>query len=304
MSILKGLALDLIKARRPISPQQFVQLTKDVTAVRVVPLDGSWFLNPAVQSNGKSGYECYLAERIPGARFFDIDGIKDPHSPYPHMLPDKATFDTAMSNLGIRNDDLLVVYDAIGNFSAPRAHWMLRVFRHNNSLLLDNFPAYKALGLPIETGEPPEFEKTNYVSPGIDEDAVISYEQLREIACDQSKLNQYNILDARPAGRFDGSVPEPRAGISSGHVPGAHSVPFTDLLDEKKNFLSPDELREVLTKRFDPSKETIAMCGTGVTACIIESAINQISDKKVKVYDGSWTEWAQRADKNMIIKDN
>lgn len=293
----------MYKKRKPISALQYAQLTNDVDGPRVIPVDGTWLLNPAAQANGRTGSEIYATERIPNARFFDLTKTKDLNSPYPHMMPDKATFDSAMSQLGIKNDDLVVVYDTVGNFSAPRVYWMLRTFRHENSLLLDNYLDYKKEGLPIETGEPEPKEKTDYQSPGIDTDAIVLYDELKNIVVDADLLKNYNIIDVRPAERFEGAVAEPRPDGASGHMPGSKSLPFGQLLDENKHFKSPEELEKIILSKVDPNKTTIASCGSGVTACIFENAINQISDKKVRVYDGSWGEYSVRADpETMVIK--
>lgn len=298
--------LSSVLRSKVIKPQQYVQLLKEPLECRVIPIDGSWFLNPAAQSNGKSGYECYLSERVPGARFFDVDGVKDTNSPYPHMLPTKEVFDKAMSDLGLRRDDLLVVYDAIGNFSAPRALWMLRAFQHEKAVLLDNFPLYKKEGLPLESGEPEKVEPSDYKSPGIDPEMVIAYEDLREIVCDNDKKSQYNMLDARPKVRFDGKDPEPRPGVKSGHVPGAVSLPFPQVLNpDTKEFKSPEELKKIFSEVSSPDKQTIVMCGSGVTACVLENALRVSGeDKKIRVYDGSWSEWGQRADDNLVAKSD
>ena len=213
-----------------------------------------------------------------------------------------------MSKLGLKNDDLLVVYDYLGNFSAPRAFWMLRAFQHKNSLLLDNYPSYKKEGYELENGEPRKVEETQYTSPGLDREAVVSYEQIRELVCDQGKLDEINLIDARPEGRFLGTVPEPRPEISNGHAPGAVSVPFTSVTDSTtKQFKSVEELRKLFESKGLVDKisqrPTVVMCGTGVTACVVKSALELVQpDAKISIYDGSWTEFAQRADKSMIIK--
>ncbi|KAH9868505.1 hypothetical protein J1614_007577 [Plenodomus biglobosus] len=268
------------------------------TAPRVVPLCASWFL----PNDGRNGYDTYLAERIPHARFFDLDAVKDPHSPYPHMLPSAELFADAMRKLGIRREDSVVVYDSkeLGIFSAPRVGWTLQVFGHPNVHVLNNFRKWVEEGYPTESGEPKEVWPVDYPVPELEASKVVAFEEVREIAKEQGKegAEEVQILDARSLGRWKGIDPEPREGLSSGHIPYSTSVPITDLLDPKdKTLLPASELQAVLkTKGVDPSKPIISSCGTGVTAAVIDAALNEAGfpTQTRRIYDGSWTEWAQR----------
>jgi thiosulfate/3-mercaptopyruvate sulfurtransferase len=202
-----------------VSPGQLdAALKKNVhsklsVAPKVIPLCASWFL----PNDGRDGYETYKASRIPHARFFDLDAVKDAHSPYPHMLPDGHTFARAMSRLGIRRDDDVVVYDSaeLGIFSAPRVAWTLLVFGHPNVHVLNNFRLWKEQGYPIESGEPKEVDVAEYPVTEADQSKVIAFEKVREIARDLGKegAEEVQILDARSKGRFDGTEPEPREGM-------------------------------------------------------------------------------------------
>ncbi|KAI9376452.1 Rhodanese-like domain-containing protein [Aspergillus egyptiacus] len=275
--------------------------TKISTSPRVVPLCAAWFMPNDPQ--GRKGIDVFRKHRIPQARFFDLDAIKDTESPYPHMLPTAETFAEAMSELGIRRDDEVVVYDSeeLGIFSAPRMGWTLRVFGHPKVHILDNYRLWVRDNYPTETGEPQQPEKTNYPVPTYDSKLVIPYLELKEIAKEHRKegAKEVEILDARSQGRWAGTDPEPRPGLPSGHIPGSKSLPFQELLNpETKSFRSPAELRKIFEERdVDATKSIISSCGTGVTATIIETALGlaEYGDQNIRrVYDGSWTEWAQR----------
>lgn len=267
---------------------------------RVVPLCASWFL----PNDERSGIQVFREQRIPKAKFFDLDKVKDKRSQYPHMLPSAKDFAAAMSELGIRKDDTVVVYDSkeLGIFSAPRVGWTLRVFGHPKVHILNNFKLWVEEGYPTESGELYSVECSAYPIPKTElESKVASYEEVREVALDYNKegAEGIQIIDARSPGRFSGKNPEPREGLSSGHMPGAINIPFTAVLDPvTKAFLPKDQLSKFFEgKGVDPEKPIITSCGTGVTAVVIETALEvaEYGDPaKRKVYDGSWTEWAQR----------
>jgi thiosulfate/3-mercaptopyruvate sulfurtransferase len=269
------------------------------TDPRVIPLCASWFM----PNDGRTGIEVFRECRIPKARFFDIDKAIDKRSPYPHMLPNGKRFAGTMSELGIRKEDIVVVYDTkeLGIFSAPRAAWTLKVFGHPKVHVLNNFKLWVDQGLPTESGELYNVECCPYPIPELDESKVASFDDVKEVALDFGKegAEGVQILDARSAGRFTGEAPEPREGLSSGHMPGAINLPFNVLLDpETKAFRSQEELKKVFEEKgIDPTKPIISSCGTGVTACVIDAAleISQYGPSDARrVYDGSWTEWAQR----------
>ncbi|KAL7620702.1 hypothetical protein AAE478_009697 [Parahypoxylon ruwenzoriense] len=276
---------------------------------RVIPLCAAWFL----PNDERKGIEVFREKRIPKARFFDLDKVIDKRSSYPHMLPSPKQFAEAMSSLGIRKEDTVVVYDSkeLGIFSAPRVGWTLKVFGHPKVHILNNFKLWVEEGYPTESGEFYNVECNAYPIPKMEEDKVASFEQVREVALDYKKegAEGIQILDARPNGRFSGKDPEPREGLSSGHMPGSINIPFSSVLDpETKAFLPGEQLKKLFEEKgVDPSKPIISTCGTGVTAVVIDTALDEAGypSETRRVYDGSWTEWAQRVNPSdsLIRKD-
>src|SRR3977135_2532939 len=191
-------------------------LAERLGAPTTVAVDGSFYL-PAMKRDAAAEY---LAGHIPGAVRFDIDAIADHSNPLPHMLPDTKQFAREVGALGIGNGDMIVVYDGAGMFSAPRVWWTFRLFGAENVFILDGgFPKWKAEQRPIEVGAatraPRRFEARKPT------DIVASLDAVRSAL--ESKSAQ--VVDARPADRFVGAAPEPRAGVGSGPIPGAANVP-------------------------------------------------------------------------------
>lgn len=288
-----------------LSPLSYRGLLSARSNTRVVPVDGSWYM----PNNPRDPLNDFQKDRLPQSKLFDLDSVKDDESPYPHMLPSLEKFNKAVSELGISKDDKLIIYDRVGNFSAPRVAWTFQTFGHENVYLLENFPLYQSYSYPMEYKELPLSEPASvYQSTEFDSNAVISFEQFVDIVSNKEKRQDYNILDARSYGRFTGEDPEPRAGLSSGHAPGAKNLPFSRLIDSTKNnlFLGKDQINSIIRDelQLDEDKPTIVMCGTGVTACILKAALDSVGFNKagIRVYDGSWTEYSQRAGEDLIVK--
>ncbi|RDW75922.1 hypothetical protein BP5796_06743 [Coleophoma crateriformis] len=286
--------------------------SKIATSPRTVPLCATWFLPNDPEK--RTGIQCFREKRIPSARFFDLDKVIDKRSPYPHMLPSAVDFAKAMSALGIRRDDTVVVYDSheLGIFSAPRVGWTLKAFGHNSVHVLNNFKLWVEEGRPTESGEFWDVDTCSYPIPEFDASKLVEYEELVEIAKDHNKEGSegIQILDARSQGRWSGKDPEPRPGLSSGHIPGSISMPMNELLDPvQKTFKSGEELRKIFeSKGIDPNKKIITSCGTGVSAAVIDAALSEAGygdEAQRRLYDGSWTEWAQRVrpSDNLIVKN-
>eukprot|EP00241_Pyramimonas_parkeae_P012989 CAMPEP_0114253104 /NCGR_PEP_ID=MMETSP0058-20121206/16209_1 /TAXON_ID=36894 /ORGANISM="Pyramimonas parkeae, CCMP726" /LENGTH=299 /DNA_ID=CAMNT_0001367117 /DNA_START=235 /DNA_END=1131 /DNA_ORIENTATION=- len=274
-------------------------LQDHLDSVKVV--DASWYM-PNVDRDAKAEFE---GKRIPGAVFLDLDGVADMAVELPHMLPSPGAFSAAADALGISNDSPVVVYDGSGLFSAARAWWMFKAFGHRQVATLEGgLPGWEERGYKVEVA-PPAVDvlagtnavravDTNTVPAGkyqaaLDPAAVRSVTQM--LANLESSEEQ--VVDARSAGRFAGTAPEPRAGIRGGHIPNSCNVPFDIVLSKDKGLKSEAELKEIFTASglcLD-GKPIAATCGTGVTACVLALALDKIGVKNVSVYDGSWTEW-------------
>lgn len=272
--------------------------TKISTAPRVIPLCAAWFLPNDPQ--GRTGQQVFKEKRIPSARFFDLDAVKDHESPYPHMLPTAQGFAKAMRSLGVKRDDTVVVYDTreLGIFSAPRVGWTLRVFGHPAVHVLNNFRLWVDQGYPTESDEmnTPTEEQSNYPVPKVSGGMVAHFAEMKDIAKDYGKegADGIQILDARSKGRWAGTEPEPRPGLSSGHIPGSISLPISELLDPQTGALLPGEsLTQVFkSKGIDSQRPIISSCGTGVTAAVIDAALGEAqfgNAEDRRIYDGSWT---------------
>lgn len=167
-------------------------------------------------------------------------------------------------------------------------------------------------GYPTEQGDQKQWEKTSYPLSELDKSKVVAFGEVKDIAKDLNKEGREDIqiLDARSEGRWRGKDPEPRPGLSSGRIPGSLNVPVPELLDPTtKAFLPPDELRKIFEQKgVDPEKPIISSCGTGVTATVIDAALTVAGygEGSRRIYDGSWTEWAQRVKQgeNLIVKDD
>lgn len=232
----------------------------------------------------------YLAQHIPGAVFFNIDELSDHSTPLPHMLPAPEVFSRNMSALGVGDGMILVVYEQEGVFSAARAWWMLRTFGAQEVFLLDGgLRAWIEAGFETHSG-PVDRAPASFHAK-LHADAVKDFGQIQQMITDHAQ-----ILDARSLGRFLGTAPEPRPGISSGHMPGARSVPFMELVEDGR-LKSAEELRALFVRKGVDLQEPITTtCGSGVTAAVIALGLEIIGAKQVSLYDGSWAEYAQHLD--------
>ncbi len=252
----------------------------------LIVLDGSWHLPTA----GRDAKTEYRTEHIPGALFFDIDDLSDDKSDLPHMLPSTVKFASRMKKMGIGDGARIVVYDTTGIFSAARVWWTFRAMGHGDVAVLNGgLKKWKSEGRPLEDGLPPKRSERHY-SPLQNTQLIRDLEEMQALV----KKAGAQIVDARPAGRFEGRDAEPRAGLRSGHIPGSKNVPSQMLLNADGTFKSPEELGAMFKAvGIDVSKPVVTTCGSGVTASMLALALAVLGQTNAAVYDGSWAEWGK-----------
>ena len=269
------------------------ELEGELEAPDMVVIDATWYM----PDEGKDAHAEYLVEHIPGAIFFDIDEIADSTSGLPHMLPPPEKFSSRMRSMGIGDGSRIVVYDRAGMFSAPRVWWMFRVMGAEDvSVLNGGLLKWKREGRPLMTGEPAA-RTTRHFTARRNLDLVRDIEDMKALLHDKSAI----IVDARSPERFSGQTPEPRPGLRSGHIPGAHNIPYKQILNPDGTLKPPAELNKLFEAAgVDPHKPVVASCGSGVTACVLALALAETGHRRTSVYDGSWSEWG--ADESLPIE--
>ena len=253
------------------------------------------FYMPAEPFDAKS---IFAQGHVPGARFFDLDAIADQETDLPHMVPSAGRFERMVAALAVSSQDRVVFYDQKGLFSAARGWWLMRLFGHTRAAVLDGgLPKWRAEGRTLESGLPAPAQAGDFK-------ANLRAARLRGLGdmLHNAVTGAELVLDARAAGRFAGTAPEPRPGLPSGHMPGAASLPASELLGPDQTMLAPDALlARFAAAGADGTRPVVTSCGTGVTAAILSLGMAVAGLPEGALYDGSWTEWASRAETPKVV---
>lgn len=255
-------------------------LKKHINNPNLVVLDATI---PVVTDNSQTD----AAKVISGARFFDLKKVfSDTGATLPNTAPTPEQFEIGCKNLGINSDSIIIIYDAKGIYSSPRAWFLFKIMGHNTVAVLDG-------GLPEwlshEGSCTMEYVK-NYSLGNF----KANFNPLRFINAveilENINTNNCIVIDARSKERFLGKVPEPRASLKRGHIPKSFNLPFSKLLRDRK-FLPQTELKTRFKNLSVGDNPLAFSCGSGITACILYFAATLVLDNELLLYDGSWSEW-------------
>jgi len=226
--------------------------------------------------------------QIQGAIAFDIKNkFSDTNSKFPNTLLNEKDFEIACQQIGINQNSIIVVYDNIGIYNSPRVWWMFKTMGFQHIYVLDGgLPLWIYQENPTEKINKPTFKKGNFKAQ-LDSEKVKDYKFIKS----NIKTQGFLIIDARSEGRFNGTAPEPRAGLASGNIPKSINIPFKGVLNENV-FKSKKELEIIFDELKNNKLPLVFSCGSGITACIVLMAYQMVLNNEISVYDGSWTEWA------------
>jgi len=259
-------------------------LNQNLNHPKVVILDASLATNALGKEFEK------FDKTIPKARFFDLKNVfNDKTSPFPNTVPKPELFKLECRKLGINRDSKIVVFDNNGIYSSPRVWWLFKVMGHDEISVLDG-------GLPswIEDGYETREKEVETFTQG---DFQVQYNAASVVGFEEVSRNigdeNFIIVDARSESRFNGTGKEPRKHLKSGNIENSVNLPYQEVLEQGK-YKSKNELNQIFEKKCTTEKELVFSCGSGLTACIIMLACQIGHKDNLRVYDGSWTEWAER----------
>ena len=237
---------------------------------------------------------------IPTARYFDLKAnFSDRNSPFPNTIPAKEQFELECRKLGINNSSEIVIFDNLGIYSSPRVWWMFKVMGHDKVSVLNgglNEWIKRKLPTVIRTHE--AYEDGDFKAYP-NEEYIVNYSTIKKNTDQQI----FTLIDARSKARFNGTENEPRKELKSGNIKNSINIPFKDVLSDGK-FKSKEELKKLFKNMCNYDDKLVFSCGSGLTACIVLLAC-EIAFKKSKfVYDGSWTEWAEKNNLKNVVQQS
>ena len=236
---------------------------------------------------GRDARAEFAQAHIPGARFLDLETLKDVGNPVPAALPTAQQFAERMADIGVRDGDRVVIYDDSAVKTSARAWFILRMHGMRDVAILDGgLGKWRAERRPLERGEAPV--PRGAVSPSPSAGTVrFKADMLSNLASGAEQ-----VVDARGAGRFTGAEPEIRPGMVSGHIPGSRNLPFARVLNEDGTFKPAAGVRAAFGEAgIDLDRPVVTTCGSGVTAAVLLFAMHRLGKQDAALYDGSWSEW-------------
>lgn len=252
----------------------------------VTILDASMYL----PSDNRDAKEEFLANHIIGARFLNLNDFNDKETALSNMLiRDESVISKNVGAFGITNEHKIIFYDNSGLHTSCRAVWMFKAFGHNPNQLyvLDGgCDAWAKYGGKVESGEPRNIGAKPY---------TVTFEAHFIRTLMQMKNNLHHpteqVVDVRHPVRYAGGQ-EPKVGLRSGHMPGSFCFPFFTMFEADGRWKPIEKIRKQLTGTgVDLNYPIISTCGSGLTAAILNFALDLMGHDNHSLYDGSWTEW-------------
>jgi|TARA_B110000263_G_scaffold225940_1_gene217244 thiosulfate/3-mercaptopyruvate sulfurtransferase len=261
-------------------------LKKNLDKVKII--DCSWHMP---QTN-RNGFDEYKKQHIQNTVFFDLDKNSKKNTDLPHMLTDLYSWEKIVSNMGIKNEDRIVIYDNSDVISSCRCWYNFIYFGHNPNLVhvLDGGLKKWKNEKRITTDTSTKIKNSNYFAT-----------EKKELVKNKKQIdiniftNEFKVIDARSRERFEGKVSEPRKGLRSGSIQNSFCLPFSDLINKDNTFVD----KNIILEKFNSTKcdldtNLVFSCGSGVTASVLALAYSLIDNKYMpKVYDGSWSEYGK-----------
>ena len=255
---------------------------------KVKIIDCSWHM-PQTKRNG---FEEYNKQHIKNAIFFDLDKNSKKDTDLPHMLIDNKSWEKIVSNMGIKNDDQIIVYDNSDVISSCRCWYNFIYFGHNPNLI-------KVLDGGLKKWVSEKKPTTNDIV-NIEPSHYSANEKI-ELVKNKAQINknistkEFLVIDARSKERFEGIVPEPRKGLRSGSINNSYCLPFSELINSDHTFIDKEKIFQKFSSiKSSLDKNIVFTCGSGVTAAVLALAYSLIDNKyNPVIYDGSWSEYGK-----------
>ena len=255
---------------------------------KVKIIDCSWHM-PQTKRNG---FEEYNKQHIKNAIFFDLDKNSKKDTDLPHMLIDNKSWENIVSNMGIKNDDQIIVYDNSDVISSCRCWYNFIYFGHNPNLI-------KVLDGGLKKWVSEKKPTTNDIV-NIEPSHYSANEKI-ELVKNKAQINEniltkeFLVIDARSKERFEGVVPEPRKGLRSGSINNSYCLPFSELINADHTFIDKEKIFQKFSSiKSSLDKNIVFTCGSGVTAAVLALAYSLIDNKyNPVIYDGSWSEYGK-----------
>ncbi len=266
----------------PFVSSQYLEQHLYDNNVKIV--DASWYL-PSMERDADAEF---LLSHIPNAIRFDLDKIAIPNSGLPHMAVSSSEFSLQVEELGISNNDEIIIYDGMGLFSAARVWWNFKIMGAENvSVLAGGFPKWIEEGHVVQSGV--SKIKRAVFKAKMTVNSIYSEKDILSLL--KHNPNSIQIVDVRPQDRFFGKIDEPRPNLKRGHIPNSKNLPFTEIIRNGEIVPPKELLAKLETAEIDINKPIVTSCGSGVTAPILNLALATINIECLAVYDGSWAQW-------------